>query len=373
MTKALFSRYRIAPLRRRVATRSRHAWGWFHGVSRLVRREWYSKTRPTIRQRLRAGRWGFTSDTYIMYDLDHNDPRLYHTDYAGFAKDEWIDGHYGSIVNTKHLFAVMLERFGVRQPRLHGLIRNGKLMSVLDMKSLRGKRGKVFVKLLRTEQRLVLKPSFGGCGQGIIFLRQSANDVEINGVAATDADARELISHLHDFMVLDHVIQAEYAAKIYPDTTNTMRVLTLWDYDVRVPFVAAAAHRFGTSRSYPVDNWHAGNGGLSSGVNVETGEVGPGATLSPEGRPVWHEKHPETNEPVKGVMVPFWTETKDMLIRLAARLPVVPVVGWDLMITKKGPSLLEGNAPPGVFVWQVHAPLYRDERARRFFAAHNAL
>jgi hypothetical protein len=36
-------------------------------------------------------------------------------------------------------------------------------------------------------------------------------------------------------------------------------------------------------------------------------------------------------------------------------------------MTDEGYSILEANSPPGITVWQVHAPLLRDPRVARFF------
>ena len=46
-----------------------------------------------------------------------------------------------------------------------------------------------------------------------------------------------------------------------------------------------------------------------------------------------------------------------------------PLIGWDMLMTDDGYSILEANSPPGITVWQVHAPLLRDPRVARFFAA----
>lgn len=368
----LFARYRVEPVRRYVASPLRRGLVWALRFSRLVRFAWKARARLTWRQRLRAWRHGFAGNSYATFDFDRNDPDLYHTDYSSFVRDEDINGDFGSMVNTKHLFACMLDALGAPQPRLHGLVRRGRWhpwpdgLPVLDAETaVRG--------LLRERGRLVLKPSRGGSGEGLIFLRERGGRVDINGVEEQDGDLGRLLARLCEYMATDYARQAEYAARIYPETANTVRILTLWDYDKGEPFIAAAAQRIGTSRSYPVDNWHGGNGGLSCAIDLDTGALGPGASLSADGRLVFCDRHPETGAQIQGVTVPFWAETKALLLRLAARLPSTPDVGWDLVITDDGPSLIEGNAPPGTFVWQVHAPLYRDARVRTFFAAHDAL
>ena len=85
-----------------------------------------------------------------------------------------------------------------------------------------------------------------------------------------------LLAPLRRYLITEFVVQAPYAASIYPHTTNMVRILTLWDLAVGRPFLAAAVHRFGTARSAPVDNWHGGWGGLSARIDLDSGVLGPG-------------------------------------------------------------------------------------------------
>ena len=57
------------------------------------------------------------------------------------------------------------------------------------------------------------------------------------------------------------------------------------------------------------------------------------------------------------------------LLDAARCLPEAPLIGWDVLMTDGGYSILEANSPPGVSVWQVHAPLLADPRVARFFRA----
>ncbi len=78
------------------------------------------------------------------------------------------------------------------------------------------------------------------------------------------------------------VQQHAYAAAIYPHSANTIRILTAWDYDRKDIFVAAAAHRFGSSLADGVEA--VGGWGLGVGIDSHPGEWGRGsaAPLRPE-------------------------------------------------------------------------------------------
>ena len=52
---------------------------------------------------------------------------------------------------------------------------------------------------------------------------------------------------------------------------------------------------------------------------------------------------------------------------------MAPAIAWDLVVTRDGCSVLEGNGPPDVFVWEVHTPLLADPRVRRFYEDHGVI
>jgi hypothetical protein len=361
----LYRDYRIKPP---PLMRLRRLDGIGHRLDRLVhlaRLEVTGGARSPWRRRWRAWRHGFTSGVWALYQLDRRDPALYLSEVTGLRTFEGINGRFNAFVNNKLGFAHTLTVLGVRVPALHAYLHRG-VVSPLDG---RGAPAAVADWLTdpRTPPSAVLKPAIGGAGVGIAFLERGAAGWRLNGVPAPVEDAVRLCEAVESYLVVERVHQAAYAAAVYPETTNTVRVLTLWDPEAGAPFVAAAVHRFGSGRSFPVDNWQAGRGGLSAAIDVESGALGPGAMSGGAAGPTWHEHHPETGARIAGVQVPGWAVTVETLLGAAARLPMAPSIGWDLVITADGPCVLEGNSPPATYVWQVHRPLLADPRARRFY------
>ena len=84
----------------------------------------------------------------------------------------------------------------------------------------------------------------------------------------------------------------------------------------------------------------------------------------------WHDTHPETGAPIRGVRLPCWKETTEDILRLSARLPFIPFLGWDVVLTAEGYQVLELNPGSGFFLFQIHQPPLKDPRIRRFFEAH---
>jgi hypothetical protein len=126
----------------------------------------------------------------------------------------------------------------------------------------------------------------------------------------------------------------------------------------------------GTARTFPTDNFHAGMGGLNAPVDLETGELGPAKELTRDGQVVEHSTHPDSGGPIAGVRVPGWPRVREELLGFAARLPQAPYLGWDVVITDDGYSVIECNTPPAMTVHQVHGGILADPRCRAFFARH---
>jgi len=326
----------------------------------LEKRKW---NELSWRHRIRGWRYGFSSLSYNLYQLEHNPPQEYIPDIASLRFGYEINGHYNETVFSKVTFSRILKSLQAPQPPILGTLfrgtfyaENGQVHTALD--------GVRF--LLTKGKKLVLRPSFGSGGAGILFLEQSSAGYMVNSLPADAKTFEFLLEPLHDYLVTEFVVQAGYAAEIAPGSTNTLRILTLWDVESNQPFVAASCHRFGRESSGPLDNFHAGAGGLSVPIDLDSGELGR-AVIREDGEIKRVGRHPDTGKVIEGVFVPDWKQTINELLLLAARLPYAPCIGWDLVKLEEGWVCLEGNPFPGYHVWQVHGPILKDARARRFY------
>ena len=85
---------------------------------------------------------------------------------------------------------------------------------------------------------------------------------------------------------------------------------------------------------------------------------------------VWQDRHPETGASITGTLVPSWRELRDGILALAARLPALPQIAWDVAVLDDGFAVIEANSWSGVDLLQMHRPLLADARIRRFYAHH---
>lgn len=105
------------------------------------------------------------------------------------------------------------------------------------------------------------------------------------------------------------------------------------------PLVARATCKIPAGENI-ADNFWRGN--LLGAVDIEGGTIarsvrGTGVTMQVDPR------HPDTNAPITGTVVPDWNATLALAIRAAATIPGVRTQSWDIALTDGGPVILEVN------------------------------
>jgi len=325
---------------------------------------------PLKRQLIWRWRRGFKATSKTFFSLAHGASGSY-AEYmpdAAFRPLASTNGRMArAILNDKLLFERVLGRY-VPVPTTLALIERGAVFSVSPDGPIRG-----VDDLLEYAQThpLVLKPALGAKGKGVLCLRGNANSVCLDGAPVNKVEVAELISRLDDYLVTPWVEQATYAAEVFPEAGNSLRLITMRDpADDHRPFIAAAIQKFGTHASAPTDNWS--RGALFVPVDVATGVLGAGLEelSTTDGRPVWHEMHPDTGAPIRGLQVPRWEELKGALLELLTTFPFFQYVGWDVLVTEEGFCILEGNPAPVVVSLQLTRPALGDPRVRRFAEYH---
>ncbi len=364
-TNSRFEHFGILPNVRRSGRLELQLRCWVR-FSRAVFSELKSRTGLPWKQRVRAWRSGFSSKAWLLYNLAENDPDLYVPDLRQELKVYKINGFSNPIVGNKLVLSRLLATHQIPHPDVVSIIHDGQLFDVgapFDPDMSRA--------LSRTLDRYpsqVFRPTWSGSGQGVFFLSRDDDGLKLNGNELTLEEVCAFLSELDRYLSTEFQEQAAYARKIYPGSTNTLRVITLWEVKTGAPFVAAVVHRFGTSRSAPIDNWQQGSGGVCSSVDMETSALGQAVTLSSDNKLVWHSSHPDTGEPIEGVVIPDLSSCIEGLLKAASHLPFCPYIGWDVVLTEDGFSILEANPLPAWAVVQVHTPLLKDPRSRQFFS-----
>jgi Sugar-transfer associated ATP-grasp len=111
-----------------------------------------------------------------------------------------------------------------------------------------------------------------------------------------------------------------------------------------------AVLRMAVGANTVVDNFHAG--GVAAAVDMRTGTLGRATDVGLRPEIGWRDRHPDTDAPITGRVLPFWQETQELAVRAHAAFADRLLIGWDIAITKDGPVLIEGNSGPDLDIIQ---------------------
>jgi len=204
---------------------------------------------------------------------------------------------------------------------------------------------------------ILAKPDRGWSGKGMKRLELADYP--------TSEDRRALFTSLASsgIGVIDAwVKQHPTLDELNPRTVNTMRMCT-FVIDGHADFLYAAL-KAGAGDHF-VDNLESG--GIHSPVDPETGKLFYAGRNSQRD---FTDTSPATGVPLVGFEVPYFHEAVAMVQEASMVVPQVRYVGWDVAITPTGPVLIEGNAYPGDFFWQLPQYGPRGAGLWPYFTAH---
>jgi hypothetical protein len=188
--------------------------------------------------------------------------------------------------------------------------------------------------------KIVLKLSNGKCGK------------QVRVMNAVEFDSQDIISYMQHHgldLAEEYIIQHSELNRLSSSAVNTVRVITQLDSNDNVDILGC---RLRISVNSDVDNMAAGN--LAAFIDEKTGEVTSFAFYSDITKaPV--EYHPITKSKIKGFEVPNWDKIINMTKEAALLNTDNRSIGWDVVITEKGPELLEGNHDWCKLLWQLPA------------------
>ena len=197
----------------------------------------------------------------------------------------------------------------------------------------------IIVKLLcNISGKLVFKNSTGKCG----------SQVEI--VETKNINYKDLLSFMGENnynIVEEFVVQHKELNKLSPSGVNTIRIFTQLDKNNNVDILGC---RLRITVNSTVDNLAAGN--MAAPIDEKTGVVCGNGVYSDITKKD-EEFHPVTNVKIEGFQVPFWKETLELAKNAALLHKENRSIGWDIVITDKGPGLIEGNHDWCKLLWQL--------------------
>ncbi|GCC50594.1 hexapeptide transferase [Chryseotalea sanaruensis] len=186
--------------------------------------------------------------------------------------------------------------------------------------------------------RIVFKGATGKCG------------AEVSVRNTSEFTPASLVLYLENSpydLVEEFIIQHSDLNDLSPSAVNTVRIFTQLNLENEVDILGC---RLRISVNSKVDNLAAGN--MAAPIDEKTGIVTGKGVYSDIAKKA-ESVHPVTHKGIEGYVIPFWYETLDLVKKAAKMHPQNRSIGWDVVITEKGPGLIEGNHDWCKLLWQL--------------------
>lgn len=250
---------------------------------------------------------------------------------------------YTSILNNKLNFSLYCERNEIQTPALVGhnfgniFFSKDGIRTISSIKELVHLYSGVFDSV--SVDAIFFRPLALNGGQGCFKLNRE------NFPEQLAAEYENLVAG--DYTHTEAITQHPAIDAIYDKSINTLRIMTHNDNgDVSI---VSSYIRFGQGGSI-VDN--SGSKGLSVGIVQQSGTLMRTSYLDMAYGGGELEKHPDTDFVFKDFRIPYFKEAGELAKSAAKHIPN-GFIGWDVALTPTGPTLIEGNEDPSIFVLDV--------------------
>ncbi|SDY17547.1 Sugar-transfer associated ATP-grasp [Evansella caseinilytica] len=330
---------------------------------RFTKKHLLSPVRLPWKERCALWRWGFEPNKRVLYDFQKFSCSDFLSDEQMLAARFINDYQYYPLLGNKVIFERVTAAH-TNVPKNYAVIQNNTVCS-LDA-SFAGSTVADLYDFCMEKRTLVFKPISGSKGTGVTFLTAGEKALSVNNTIFTKAAFLAFAARLNGFLVTEFLHQHRYAASMYQDAVNTIRLLSMMDPLTQEPFIAAAVQRIGSAGTGKLDNFN--RGALNALVDMDSGRLGKAAQFRNQ-KLSWHTHHPVTQAAIQDTHVPCWPMLKAEIVKLhKAVFPFLSLIGWDAVLTEKNTwYIIEANSTPAVYPVQIHLPLLTIPKVRFFY------
>ena len=297
--------------------------------------------------RLRANfSGGFTGDQWKLYGLDGKKRREYLSEFDWY-RSRYVNAPFDYMLNNKVVATEVLEKY-IRVPEIYAIRTGG----VIRDRSGQPMDDEGALALLREKGQVIIKRYDKGKGEGIRRLAWRDGQYWLDARAVDAGAAAKALETGWNWYMSEVVTQHAYAASLYPETVNTIRMIVFRDPETQRSKLFFAVQRVGLEKTIPVDN--ASQGGIVCKIDLETGRLSHGRTLHDL---VVYDTHPDSGTRFEDVSVPDWQALKEEIVALSDRFPYLHFVAWDVVKLADGTNcVIEANTSSGVNIVQLWGP-----------------
>jgi hypothetical protein len=253
--------------------------------------------------------------------------------------------HWFSVVSDKIVFYTLMAGYGFPTIRQRALYHPHLHMPAFHML----RKSEDIVRFLETTTDFPIfgKPCNSSLSLGTVSIDgrdELTGELILKGGrrATPDALAHEIVVRYVGGYMFQERLQAHPDMKaLMGDRIGTIRAYTA--FGAKGPKVFRACWKIAAGANRADNFWR--NGNMLAAVNTETGTV----TRVIRGTGPLQEEivtHPDTGAMLVGAKVPCWQEALALARATALDLPHVPLIGWDIAVTGRGPVLVEANNTP---------------------------
>lgn len=289
------------------------------------------KNKIGARRTFKAFIHGFNVDEYAIYGLDKNNYKDYVPDYIRLKNRFKINGKASIILDNKLIFkSVFKDKIPLAKMcfyKIENHIYDNK-NNPINLEN--------FLNQMR-DGKYILKPLNLGGGNQVKKIEIMDNKIIIDNKVSNLNEFGILINNMTSFIIEEVIRQAEYSHKIFPNSVNTIRMITIKNSNGEIEAITAV-HRFGVKKSAPTDN--LSRGGIVCEIDLETGTI---KTEVSKVYPFEIKVHPDTNVKIYGTKIPRFNEIKKRIIECHKDFNFFNMIAWDTVVTKNDFVVIEAN------------------------------
>ncbi len=299
-----------------------------------------------------ARKYGFSLSESTMYSFPKNDYREYISTWESY-QPRLGNNRYFVISDDKFCFSTVMKNY-VDVAEVYALINSGKVFSVGKEDINNENLYDFFVSV----KGGVIKDRGGYNGFDVYVFKCEEKQLLRNGEIVSREEFSKIIKKISSGLAQKLLVQGSFENKLFANSVNTIRMITMQKKDSFEHEVVAAIQRIGTNRTNGVDNFSQGGG--TALIDIDSGVMSAMTCIDSfdkDGNRVFYSQHPDSGAQIEGVAIPNWSEVKAEIIDITRRLPLFKFIAWDIMLKDNGIAVIETNMKASLRSFQVHGGL----------------
>ncbi|MBT8356520.1 MAG: hypothetical protein KJO61_02000 [Deltaproteobacteria bacterium] len=216
-----------------------------------------------------------------------------------------------------------------------------------------------------SSKKVIIKPIIGMGGHNVVVAWKDNDEIRIK--KGKDAFSLDHIKLSIPSVVQEYFVQHSDVAKIYPNSVNTIRIVTLLTKEKDV-IILGAYMRFGMNGLW-IDN--VSQGGISVGIDLKTGGL---KRFAIDGHGKTYLQHPDSGVNFLNHKIPHWNRVITLAKKTQKAFWYYKLLGQDIAIGLNGPVIIEINSShDNVGLELAFGPILKNETVKNEFAKYHLL